>query len=192
MRTNVPPVSVARAGINPLANRAVRLIDCAGLQQCFWRFECTLTIAALIVAAGRGTRAATAGSAAEAVCALAGQMMLTRTLGLHFARIHAFDCVLAVIARETSRSFTTAVRPARARQTAGARARRRGAAAIRPERACGALEGERPGHRPDPRRGAPADAPGGHLTRDRRRDALMAQASRRCRLRTRSSAARMT
>ena len=56
-----------------------------------------MTIAALIVAAGRGTRAATPGAPPKQYATLAGQMMLTRTLGLFCAhpRIH---CVLTVIA----------------------------------------------------------------------------------------------
>ncbi|RIA56498.1 bifunctional 2-C-methyl-D-erythritol 4-phosphate cytidylyltransferase/2-C-methyl-D-erythritol 2,4-cyclodiphosphate synthase [Dichotomicrobium thermohalophilum] len=58
-----------------------------------------MTIAALIVAAGRGTRAATPGAPPKQYARLAGQMVLTRTLAL-FCAHPLVDRVLAVIAEE--------------------------------------------------------------------------------------------
>jgi len=58
-----------------------------------------VTTAALIVAAGRGTRAATPGAPPKQYARLAGQMVLTRTLHMFCAHAQV-DQVLAVIADE--------------------------------------------------------------------------------------------
>lgn len=58
-----------------------------------------MSTAALIVAAGSGTRAATPGAPPKQYAHLAGQMVLTRTLGLFCAHPRV-DRVLAVIAQE--------------------------------------------------------------------------------------------